>query len=258
MTGFVEVRAYAELGDFVAAENRGVAVRRPARAHQTVKDIIEAMGIPHTEIDLIIVDGAPVDFTHRPRSGARVAVYPVFEALDISPIERLRPVPLRDPRFVVDVNVGRLARLLRLLGFDALYSPDADDPTLAQISREQQRILLTRDRGLLARRAVERGLYVYSDQPVEQVTEVVRRLDLRGRFAPFARCLRCNGELVRVDKADVVDDLEPLTRRFYDDFRQCPSCCRIYWAGTHYERLSTLLGEIYERLDAAASGRSTP
>jgi len=122
---FVEVRVYAELGDFVAAENRGATVRRPVRAHQTVKDVIEAMGVPHTEIDLILIDGEPVDFAHRPHPGARIAVYPVFEALDISPIERLRPVPLRDPRFVVDVNVGRLARLLRLLGFDASYSPDA-------------------------------------------------------------------------------------------------------------------------------------
>ena len=252
VSGFVEIRVYAELGDFVAPENRGVTVRRPARAHQTVKDVIEAMGVPHTEIDLIVVDGAPVDFAHRPRPGARIAVYPVFEALDISPIERLRPVPLRDPRFVVDVNVGRLARLLRLLGFDAAYIPDADDPTLARISREQQRILLTRDRGLLARREVTHGVYIRSDQPVEQIVEVMRRLDLRRSIRPFTRCLRCSTPLEWVDKAEVLDELEPLTQRFYDDFRRCPSCRRIYWAGTHYERLSRLLDEILQRLDVSA------
>lgn len=250
VSGFIEVRVYAELGDFVAAENRGVATRRPVRAHQTVKDVIEAMGVPHTEIDLILVDGVPVDFTHRPRPGARIAVYPVFEALDISPIERLRPTPLRDPRFVVDINVGRLARLLRLLGFDATYSPDADDPTLARISREQQRILLTRDRGLLARREVTHGMYIRSDRPVEQIVEVVRRLDLRHGIMAFTRCLRCNGRLERVDKAEVLGELEPLTRRFHDDFRRCPHCRRIYWAGTHYERLSRLLDEILAQLDA--------
>lgn len=251
VAGFVEVRVYAELGDFVAPENRGVAVRRPVRAHQTVKDVVEAMGVPHTEIDLILVDGVPVDFAHRPPSGARIAVYPVFESLDMSSIERLRPVPLRDPRFLVDVNVGRLARLLRLLGFDASFSPDADDPTLARISREQQRILLTRDRGLLARREVTHGVYVRSDRPIEQIVEVVRRLDLRGNITAFTRCLRCNAQLEWVDKAEVLDELEPLTRRCYHEFRRCPQCRRIYWAGSHYDRLRQLLDDILERLDAA-------
>ena len=122
--------------------------------------------------------------------GDRIAVYPVFEAFDIGSTARLRPVPLRDPRFVIDVNLGRLARLLRVLGFDVRWSSDADDQTLADVSLGQQRILLTRDRALLKRRVTTRGLFVHSDHAEEQTLEVIRRLDLRHRLAPFTRCVR--------------------------------------------------------------------
>src|SRR5690606_15368169 len=193
MAGYVEVRAYAELNDFLPPEARAVTVRRPFQPHQTVKDVLEAMGIPHTEVDLILVNGDPVDFPHRPAAGDRIAAYPVFEALDIGPTARLRPGPRRDPRFGVDVNLGRLARLLRLLGMDVWWSSTAGDRELAEISAAQQRILLTRDRGLLKRRAVTHGLFVRSDQPEQQVIEVVTRLDLGARLAPFTRCMRCNG-----------------------------------------------------------------
>jgi uncharacterized protein len=187
MAGHVNVRAYAELNEFLGPESRGVTVRRPFRTHQTVKDVLEAMGIPHTEIDLILVNGNAVEFAYRPTVGDRIAVYPVFEALDIGPTARLRPVPLRDPRFVIDVNLGRLARLLRVLGFDVWWSFDADDQTLADISLAQRRILLTRDRALLKRRVITHGLFVRSDDPEEQTLEVIRRLDLRQRLAPFTR-----------------------------------------------------------------------
>lgn len=246
MAGYVEVRAYAELNDFLPPEARAVTVRRPFQPHQTVKDVLEAMGIPHTEVDLILVNGDPVDFPHRPAAGDRIAAYPVFEALDIGPTARLRPVPLRDPRFVVDVNLGRLARLLRLLGMDVWWSSTAGDRELAEISAAQQQILLTRDRGLLKRRAVTHGLFVRSDQPEQQVIEVVTRLDLGARLAPFTRCMRCNGMLVAVGKDEVHDRLEPLTRRYYDEFAQCTDCDRIYWPGTHHARMLKLV----ERLRA--------
>lgn len=248
MAGFVTVRAYAELNAFWEADSRGRDVRRPIQSHQTVKDVLEASGIPHTEIDLILVNGDPVSFQHRPAVGDRIAVYPMFEALDIGATARLRPEPLRHPRFVVDVNLGRLARLLRVLGFDVWWSSDADDQTLADISLDQQRILLTRDRGLLKRRAITHGLFVHSQQPEEQTLEVLRRLDLRRRIKPFTRCVRCNGQLAAVAKEQVIDQLEPLTRRYYDEFSQCPECGRIYWAGSHFEKLSRLVDRLLERL----------
>ncbi|CRZ16250.1 Mut7-C RNAse domain-containing protein [Mycolicibacterium neworleansense] len=248
MAGFVTVRAYAELNDFLDPQARGVPVRRPCRSHQTVKDLLEAMGIPHTEVDLILVNGDPAGFGHRPAVGDRIAVYPMFEALDIGQTARLRPVPLRNPRFVIDVNLGRLARLLRVLGFDVWWSSDADDQSLAAISVEQQRILLTRDRGLLKRRVITHGLFVHSQSPEEQTLEVLRRLDLRRRVAPFTRCVRCNGRLAAVPKEQVIDRLEPLTRRYYDEFSQCPGCGRIYWPGTHFVRLASLVDRLLERL----------
>lgn len=247
--GYVEVRPYAELNDFLPPEWRGTTVRRPFRPHQTVKDVLEAMGIPHTEVDLILVNGFPQGFGHRPAFGDRIAAYPTFEALDIGATARLRPVPLRDPRFVVDVNLGRLAWLLRLLGFDVWWSNDADDQALAGISAEQHRILLTRDRGLLKRRAVTHGLFVRSDDPERQVLEVLRRLDLRERLAPLTRCMRCNGTLQPVSKEEVADQLEPLTRQHYEQFSRCAGCGRIYWPGSHFARLARIVERLRGELD---------
>ena len=180
--------------------------------------------------------------------GDRIAVYPVFEAFDIGSTARLRPVPLRDPRFVIDVNLGRLARLLRVLGFDVWWSSDADDQTLADVSLGQQRILLTRDRALLKRRAITRGLFVHSDHAEEQTLEVIRRLDLRHRLAPFTRCVPCNGRLVAVTKDEVIDHLEPLTRRYYNDFSRCAECGRIYWPGSHRARLVSVVEGLRNQL----------
>ncbi len=244
MVGYVEVRAYAELNDFVEPGSRGATVRRPFRAHQTVKDVLEAMGIPHTEIDLILVNGDPTGFAHRPAAGDRIAAYPVFEALDIGPTARLRPGPLRDSRFVIDVNLGGLARLLRLLGLDVWFASDADDATLVDISLGQQRILLTRDRGLLKRRAITHGLFVHAEHPDQQAVEVIRRLDLRDRLAPLTRCLRCNGRLAAVAKDEVLGNLQPLTGRYYHEFNRCADCGRIYWPGSHHPRLVRLVDDL--------------
>lgn len=244
--GHVDVRAYAELNDFLAPKSRGTTVRRPFRGHQTVKDVLEAMGIPHTEVDLILVNGSPQGFGYRPGVGDRIAAYPAFESLDVE--ATTRPDPLPGSRFVVDVNLGRLARLLRLLGFDVWWSNNADDVTLADVSLRQQRILLTRDRGLLKRRAVTHGLFVRADDPEEQALEVVRRLGLRQRLAPFTRCLRCNGRLAAVTKDEVIDQLEPLTRQCYDEFSRCTECGRVYWPGSHYAKLIRRVDALRGRL----------
>jgi uncharacterized protein len=255
VSGHVEVRAYAELNDFLAPAARGTTVRRPFRSHQTVKDVIEALGIPHTEVDLILADGQSVGFSHRPSSGVRLAVYPVFESLDIAPVGRLRPTALREPRFVVDVNLGRLARLLRLVGFDVHYDRRLDDDALADVSDEEHRIVLTRDRRLLQRRQVTHGLFVRADRPFDQIVDVLRRLDLGRRLAPFTRCLRCGGLLTEVTKADVLDHLEPLTRVHYNDFARCEGCGQVYWNGSHHRRLDQLVETIVCEL--AITGHAT-
>ncbi len=253
LVGDVEVRVYAELNDFVPPELRGTSVRRPFRSHQTVKDVIEAFGVPHTEVDLVLVNGEPVGFAHRAAPGDRLAVYPVFETIDIGPVNRLRPRPLRDPRFVVDVHLGRLARLLRLVGFDTSWGNALDDETLAAISETERRILLTSDRGLLKRRRVTHGLFVRPGPAVDQVVEVVCRLDLADRLAPFSRCLRCGGELAAVTKAEVDDRLEPLTRRHVDEFHRCRVCGHVYWRGSHHDQLSRLVDQIRARVGSGGA-----
>lgn len=242
--GSVEIRVYAELNDLLPPQSRYAVLSRPVRPHQTVKDVVEAAGIPHTEIDLLLVNGTSVDFGHHPRPGDRLAVYPMFESLDIAALTRVRPRPLREPRMLADVNLGGLARLLRLMGLDVRCEFDADDARLAAISVSDHRILLTRDRGLLARRIVTHGVLVRADHPIEQIVEVIARLDLADCLAPLTRCLRCGALLAEVAKDEVIDRLPPLTRRYHDTFRRCTSCGRIYWAGTHQQRLDELVARI--------------
>ncbi|MFE7741489.1 Mut7-C RNAse domain-containing protein [Nocardia sp. NPDC057455] len=245
----VDLRVYAELNDFLRPGDRYTVLRRPYRPHQTVKDVIEAAGIPHTEVDLVLIDGQSVHFDHHPRPGGRITAYPVFETLDIGRVTRVRPHPLREPRFLADVNLGGLAKLMRLMGLDVHCRWEAEDAELAEASAAEHRILLTRDRGLLKRRNVTHGIYIRSDRPVDQVVEVIRRLDLVARLAPFTRCLRCGGAVTEVAKAEVDDRLEPLTRRYYDTFRQCRECGRIYWQGSHQARLAETVAAIRAELD---------
>lgn len=240
----VELRFYEELGDFLPPERRGRSFTYPLRRRTSVKDLIEALGVPHTEVDLILADGASVGFDHRVRAGERIAVYPLFESLDIAGLTRVRPEPLRadqPPRFVCDVHLGTLARYLRLAGFDTVWRNDLDDAELAGISARDKRVLLTRDRGLLQRRIVQHGVFVRDDNPRSQFAQVCRRLDLRTLVRPFGRCARCNGRLAPVAKARIAHHLAPKTRRYYQRFWQCDSCGQIYWRGGHYDHIRHLL-----------------
>lgn len=238
------VRFYEELNDFLPSALRKRDIEHRFLSPTAVKDVIEALGVPHTEVDLILVNGASVGFDHPVRDGDRVSVYPKFEALDISGLTRLRPAPLREIRFVVDANLGRLAGYLRMAGFDTLYRNDFTDPALIEISRREHRILLTRDRQLLKHGDLTHGYYVRSRHPTGQLREVVRRFDLCEVLAPFQRCLRCNQPLTSIAKADVYHRLPPRTRRYYDRFWYCSRCDRIYWAGSHYQRMQAVIGKI--------------
>ena len=233
----VTFRFYRELNDFLPPRLRQKPFWRDYLVPGSVKDAIENIGVPHTEVDLILANGESVDFAYQLREGDHISVYPMFEALDISPLNRLRPAPLRQPRFVLDCHLGKLARYLRMLGFDSLFWAHCDDDTLLQISVQQQRILLTRDLGLLKRRQLARGYYVRATNPRAQVAEVVQRLQLENSFQPFSRCIACNGLVEPVRKEDVVDLLPPNTRRYFTEFFQCGSCHRVYWKGSHYERM---------------------
>jgi uncharacterized protein with PIN domain len=210
----------------------------------SVKDMIESMGVPHTEVDLILVNGEPVDFAYLVRDGDRISVYPTFQSLDISPVLRLRPRPMRELRFVADAHLGRLAAYLRMLGFDALYSRDYSDEQVAKVSANERRILLTRDRGLLKRNIVTRGYCLRETNPTRQLVEVLQRFDLLPSIAPFRRCIHCNALLRPVAKELVVDRLLPETKRYYDEFYLCPECNRVYWKGSHYRRMQHFIDNV--------------
>jgi uncharacterized protein len=236
----VSIRFYGELNDFLPPPRRFTRCSVPFRDGCTAKAAIEDLGVPHTEVDLILVGGVSVGFSHRLAPGDELSVYPVFESFDVSGITRLRPRPLRVTRFVADVHLGKLARILRLFGFDCLYGNSATDDELVLASRRDNRILLTRDRGLLKRRALTHGCYLRSADPRRQAAEVVERLDLRTQARPFSRCLACNAVLEPVDAEEARPGVPPAVAAAYDRFSRCPACRRIYWRGTHWERLRGL------------------
>lgn len=238
----VTVRFYQELNFFLEPGRRRQPSLVPFRPGDTVKVLIESLGVPHTEVDLVLADGRSVPFSHRLRAGERISVFPVFESLDIGGLTRVRSTPLRDPRFVLDVHLGRLAKMLRMLGFDSLYSNSMEDRSLAEVSSRERRILLTRDRELLKRSLVSHGYYVRSPRPGEQLKEVLRRFDLGPRVRPFTLCLRCNEPLEWVEKEEVRVELPEQVAKTYERFRRCPACGRLYWRGSHWEMMRKALG----------------
>jgi len=239
-----EFRFYAELNDFLPPRvDRGQVVYRFS-GRPSLKDAVEALGVPHTEVDLLLVNGDPAGFGRHLADGDRVAVYPVFGGLDISPLNRVRPRPLRRIRFVLDVHLGKLARILRLLGFDAHYENPADDCRIRRLAAAEGRIILTRDRGLLKHGSVTHGYCVRSTDPREQAVEVLRRFDPRGAVQPFSRCPACNGLVAPVEKSAVDHVLPERTRRCFQRFSRCGSCARIYWEGSHHRALARLVADL--------------
>ncbi len=253
MQGHIELRFYATLNDFLPADKRKRSYDFSLTRNTSVKDLIESQGVPHTEVELILVNSQAVGFDYLVANGDRIAVYPVFENLGIKPELRLREGPLSVFRFALDCHLGRLARYLRQFGFDTFYENTIDDARLAEISAQQKRIVLTRDRALLKRKIIDHGYFVRATDPMVQFHEVMRRFDLYKLIEPFGRCTKCNGELVAVSKADIIDQLQPMTRRHYDRFWQCHNCGQIYWEGSHYHRMQQTTDQVIATASAHAN-----
>jgi uncharacterized protein with PIN domain len=248
-------RFYEELNDFLPAPLRRKDLRQTFGGSPTVKDVVEAIGVPHTEIDLILVDGESVDFSRRLKGGERVAVYPVFERLDIRPAVRLRPEPLRRPRFLLDVHLARLARYLRMAGFDSQTPDDSDDGAIVEQSLREESTVLTRDRGLLKRARLERGYWLRASKPRDQLIEVIRAFQLEREIRPFSRCLVCNSTVRPVKSECVVGHLPPRVLLTQGQFTRCVGCGRIYWPGSHFRRMQRFLGSLGLTDSAADTGR---
>lgn len=237
-------RFFAELNDFLPASQRQLPIVVSFNGHESVKHLLESLGVPHTEVDVILINAQSVDFSARLRDGDEVQVYPSAQGWQLVPLIHLRPEASQQPRFVLDGHLGKLAVYLRLLGFDTRYQNDFNDDELAEISSLEGRILLTRDRGLLKRSQVRQGYCVRTKFPRQQVVEVLQQYGLQAQARPFSRCARCNGVLQVVTKEEVYERLEPKTKLYYDDFRICRDCDQIYWKGSHFERLEKQLQAI--------------
>ncbi len=242
----VRLRFRGDLDFFLRSKARNRTVERSLNEKTSVKDIIESCGVPHPEVDTILVNGQSVGFDHNLAADADVEIFPVENRDTYATVKHLQASHI--VAFVADGHLGTLTRNLRLLGFDVAYDEKANDRQLLDLMARQNRALLTRDRRLLMHAIVQHGYCPRSQNTEEQTIEVVRRFKLLELIAPFTRCLLCNAPLQRAAKADVIEELEPLTKIYYEEFRRCPGCGQIYWAGSHFEKLKTRIQTIRTRL----------
>ena len=240
---------HGDLNVFLGSKSADIVERRLAEK-TSIKDIIESCGVPHPEVDLILVNEQPVGFDCTLAEEAKAEVFPAQNRGTFFTKQRLQA--LNVTRFIADCHLGSLTRNLRLLGFDVAYDQNADDRQLLKVMTCDNRALLTRDRRLLMHAIVQHGYYPRSQNPHEQTIEIIRRFDLSELIAPFTRCLRCNAPLEETAKAEIIDKLEPLTKIYYDQFRRCPGCKQIYWPGSHFPKLQKRVEEIRSRVRGKA------
>jgi uncharacterized protein with PIN domain len=247
-------RFHGGLDYFLASEQQNDAVVYPLDeepdAKVAVKHAIEALGIPHTEVDQIAANGQVVGFDYILTADDVIDVCGWVPKPDQVNVRPLLPRPVR---FVLDTHLGRLAVYLRLLGFDALYRNDYSDAILADLSQQEQRVLLTRDRGLLKRKIVEFGCCVRESDPKQQLISLLHRYQLVAEIVPWRRCLRCNEPLEPVSKTEILDQLQPKTKRYFDDFQRCQGCGQIYWRGSHYDHMQAFIDQVFEEVLRQAS-----
>ena len=233
-----------QLNDFLPPSRRDIVIILKINGSPSVKNLIESRGIPHPEIGQILVNNRPVEFSYKVNPGDSIEVFPASPQLDLLSGLFTKGKFTFQPRFVLDNHLGKLTTYLRMLGFDALYRNDIQDNELANIASNSKRILLTRDRQLLMRKTINYGYWLRSLDPEIQVREVIQRFGLKEYITPFRRCLQCNASLMPVSKEAIINRLEPLTKKYFDEFQICPECNQIYWKGSHYERMLRLIDRL--------------
>jgi uncharacterized protein len=223
---------HGELTALLPPEQRGGTVARDCARAATIKHAVESLGVPHTEVGRLTVDGRPATLSRIVREGEVIEVFP-HEVADI--------FPESPPRFIADAHLGGLARLLRMLGVDTLFENPWDDSGIVEVALRERRIVLTRDRELLKRRDVLRGCFVRALKPRMQLDEVVMRYALAPHFRPFTLCLHCNLPLAPAAPDDVAGQVPQGILERYVEFVQCPGCRRVYWQGSHWARMREML-----------------
>ncbi len=232
------VAVAGELALFLQRSQRGQPVSVTCDGVSTLGHVVESIGVPLTEVGDLVVNGRPAERGYRPRGGDLIEV-----------TAAARPQELDDARFLLDVHLGSVARHLRLLGVDTAYHRDADDDDLIEEANADRRVLLTQDRGLLRRHKLWLGAYVRGANPQAQLADILTRF--APPLAPWTRCTACNGSLAPVAKPDVAGQLQPGTRRTYEDFAQCQDCGQVFWRGAHSKRLEAVIDAATRIVDAA-------
>jgi len=240
-------RFYEELNDFLPKHRRKTDFEATFKGKRSIKDMIEALGVPHTEIDLILVNGNSVDFNYILQDEDRVSVYPVFESLNITNVTRLRKIPLRRTKFIADINIGDIVKYMRVLGLDLYYDPLLSTREIIEISKRENRVILTKSRKLLKFKDVSHGIFIRPGTTTEQIRRIIDCLDIKDNIKPFSRCLRCNTLLNIVLKEKIIDRIPPKTKEFYNEYVQCRSCNKIYWKGTHFINMEKVVGQILDQ-----------
>ncbi|MFP4372537.1 MAG: Mut7-C RNAse domain-containing protein [Halanaerobium sp.] len=251
----IKLRFYSYLNNFIkadAASNLELIDDRyylhHYRGRQTIKDIIESLGIPHPEVSLILRNSQPVDFSELVQPGDFFSIYPYLYSCSLPAEIKLMPkYPLEKPKFILDVHLGRLARYLRRFGFDTAYKNDYQDREIVNQALKEKRIILSRDRGLLMRKRVKWAQFIWDDDPKKQLQEVFKRFALAQYYQGESRCVNCNSKLVEIDKEMIIERLEPKTKKYFEDFKYCPKCDKIYWRGSHFKKTEKLLAELDEK-----------
>ena len=244
----VYIRFYEELNDLIPKEKRKKRFEHHYIDRTSVKDLIESLGVPHTEVDLIRVNNKSVGFGYLINDKDDISVYPVFESFDIKDVQHLRPNPLRKPKFITDVHLGKLTKYLRMLGLDVLYKDNFTDDTIIELSLKEERVILTKDKNLLKRNEITRGYFVKDSDPERQVIEVVKRVQLQNQIKEFTRCLECNSLLKPVRKEEIENRIPLKVKENQNEFYVCDVCDKIYWQGTHFDKMKSLIQKIKQDL----------
>ena len=240
----ITIRCYAELNDHLLPEQRYTNFRISLPSILSIEELCNQLHIKSDEVDLVLVNGHSVDLTYQIKQDDYISIYPVFESIDIGSVTNVRDVPLRQVKFVLDVHLGKLARHLRLFGFDTLYQHDYSDDVLLNISLSQHRILLSRDASLMSNKLLTHAHLINNTNPRLQLIEVLKYFDLFNLCNPFSRCIECNSLLQPVPKEDIILRIPPLVKEWCNEYQICAPCDRIYWRGSHFQKMDIFVHEI--------------
>jgi uncharacterized protein len=244
MDKFIYIRLFADLNFFVPEKLKQRNIQLPIFGNPSIKDVVESIGVPHTEIEMILVNSNPADLSYQVKEQDQVSVYPKFFQLEAIDDDKDNSSVPKYLKFILDVHLGKLASMLRMLGFDCYYRNDLDDDEIIEIACKEERIILTRDLGILKNGKVKHGYFPRSQDPKLQLREIFDRYRLKDKIKPLTRCMTCNGEISLVKKSEIGEEIGEKTELYYQEFYLCKNCKKTYWKGSHYIKMMEFIRAI--------------